>query len=162
MLRGPRRPRRPGAVLVESAIVYPLLLLLLLGLIVGGLGVFRYQQVACQAREAARWASVRGARYQMQTQQPSPSAATIRQTAVVPLAAGMNLSQLTVQVQWIDETTGTVYDWDQVSRWPTGTTADGTVVTNRVRVTVTYQWWPEVFLTGPINLKSVSEEPMSF
>jgi Flp pilus assembly protein TadG len=162
MLQGSRHSRRRGAVLVESAIVYPVLVLLLLGLIVGGLGVFRYQQVACQARDAARWASVRGGRFHKQTQQPSPTADAIRQNAVLPLAAGMNPSNLTVQVQWIDESTGAASDWDQASKWPTSTTATGTVVTNKVRVTVTYQWSPEFFFAGPINLSSVSEVPMSY
>ena len=38
-----RRYRRRGAVAVEAAVVYPVLFLLLLGVIVGGMGVFRYQ-----------------------------------------------------------------------------------------------------------------------
>jgi Flp pilus assembly protein TadG len=156
------RPGRRGAVLVESAVVYPLLFLLLFGLIVGGLGVFRYQQVACQAREAARYACVHGAGWQKETRQACPTAAQLRQDVVLPLAAGMDPAKLTVQVEWIDEITGAAADWDQAGKWPTGTTQDGDRVTNRVRVTVTYAWWPEAFLAGPINLKSVSEVPMAF
>jgi len=157
-----RPGRRRGAVLVESAIVYPLLFLLLFGLIVGGLGVFRYQQVACQAREAARYACVHGAQWQKETHQTCPTAAQVREDVVVPLAAGMDPAKLTVKVEWIDEITGAAADWDEASKWPTGTTQAGDRVTNRVRVTVTYAWWPEVFLAGPINLKSVSEVPMAF
>jgi Flp pilus assembly protein TadG len=149
-------------VLVESAIVYPVLFLLLFGLIVGGMGVFRYQQVACQAREASRYACVRGARRLLETGQLPPTAATIKQQAVVPLAAGMDPGKLTVQVQWVDEVAGTVSDWDTAIKWPTGTTTTGQVVTNRVRVTVSYQWFPELFLAGPVNLKSVSEVPMAY
>ena len=35
-------------------------------------------------------------------------------------------------------------------------------VANRVRVTVTYQWYPGLFLTGPVTLRSVCEIPMSY
>src|SRR5262245_32113567 len=105
-----RPGRRPGAVLVESAVVYPLLFLLLFGVIVGGLGVFRYQQVACQAREAARYACVHGADWQRETKQACPTAAQIREDVVLPLAAGMDPSKLTVKVEWIDETSGTACD----------------------------------------------------
>jgi Flp pilus assembly protein TadG len=157
-----RPGRRYGAVLVESAVVYPLLFLLLFGLIVGGLGVFRYQQVACQAREAARYACVHGADWQRETKQPCPTVAQIREDVVLPLAAGMDPSKLTVKLEWIDEITGTACDWDQASKWPAGTTQDRQRVSNRVRVTVTYEWWPEVLLAGPVNLKSVSEVPMAF
>lgn len=44
--------------MVEAAIIYPTVLLLTLGMIVAGLGISRYQEVAYQARQAARWASV--------------------------------------------------------------------------------------------------------
>ncbi len=154
--------RRRGAVAVESAIVYPVLFLLLFGLIVGGLGVFRYQQVACQAREAARYACVHGSRYQKEQKQPSPTADQVRTQVVLPLAAGMDPGQLTVQLDWLDEVNSTVTPWDQASRDPMGTTQQGQPVTHRVRATVTYQWFPELFLVGPINLRSVSELPMAY
>src|SRR5438309_7418691 len=97
-----RPSRRRGAVLLESAFIYPLLFLLLFGLIVGGLGVFRYQQVACQAREAARWTCVRGANWQKRTGSLPPTTAQISQAAVIPLSAGMDSRKLTLQVQLID------------------------------------------------------------
>src|SRR6266404_7733612 len=61
------RPRaaRPGATVVEFAVVAPVTFLLILGLIVGGLGVFRYQEVAHLAREATRYASTHGGQYQL-------------------------------------------------------------------------------------------------
>jgi Flp pilus assembly protein TadG len=161
MLYRRARIRRRGAVLVESAVVYPLLFLLLFGLIVGGLGVFRYQQVACQAREAARWACVRGANWPARTGSPCPSVADISSNAVLPLAAGMNTRSLTVQVELIDLVNGTATDWDASSKAPTTRTASHDAVSNRVRVTVTYQWMPEVFFAGPLNLKSVSELAMA-
>src|SRR5437588_12905089 len=106
-----RRPIRRGALLVESAVIYPALFFLLFGLIVGGLGIFRHQQVACQAREATRWASVRGARYQKETGQPSPTQDQILQNVVLPLSASMDPQKLAIQVEWIDATTGGAVPW---------------------------------------------------
>ena len=53
-------------------------------LIVGGLGVFHYQQTACLAQEAARWASVRGGDYQKDTDQASPTTQQILQQVTEP------------------------------------------------------------------------------
>jgi Flp pilus assembly protein TadG len=160
MLKPQSCPRR-GAVVVEAAVAYPLLFVLLLGVVVGGLGVFRHQQVACQAREAARWACVRGAGYQKDTGTASPTQEQIRQAAVVPLAAGMDPANLSVTVEWVDQATGTAYPWDTAARKPTSTTASGAAVTNTVRVTVTYQWLPAGLSGKTVNLVSVSEIPMS-
>jgi len=156
------RARRRGAVLVESAVVYPVLFVLLFGLIVGGLGVFRYQQVACQALEAARWTCVRGANWAKKTGSPCPTTAQITSAAVIPFAAGMDPQKLTVQVQLIDLVHGTTTNWDTSNWAPTSVTTAGDGVTNRVRVTVTYRWSPEFFFVGSLNLKSVAEMPMAF
>src|SRR5262245_50464913 len=61
LLQSPLR-RRQAATIVECAIVYPILFLFLLGLVVGSLGIFRYQEVAALAREAARYGSTHGAK----------------------------------------------------------------------------------------------------
>jgi hypothetical protein len=53
-----RRPGSRGQALVEFALVFPLLLLLLFALIVYGLQVFYNQQLANAAREGARYAAV--------------------------------------------------------------------------------------------------------
>lgn len=59
------RPRaRRGVALVEAAILYPVFLLLLLGILVMTLGMFRYGQLSSLTWEAARWASVRGLDHQ--------------------------------------------------------------------------------------------------
>lgn len=161
MVRRANRKRR-GAVAVESAVVYSVLFLLLLGLIVGGLGVFRYEQVACQAREASRWAAVHGSDWEAENKQAAATKKQIFNTAVKPYATGMDVTKLTAQVELISGTTGAAYDWDAVAHAPTATTATGLTASNRVRVTVVYQWFPEVFLTGPVILKSVSEVPISY
>lgn len=53
----PRRRRR-GAVLVESALVYPALMSLAVGGLGLGLALYNYQEVSHLARESARWASL--------------------------------------------------------------------------------------------------------
>jgi Flp pilus assembly protein TadG len=62
MIRKRMRDRR-GMSVVESAVVYPVTILIIIGTIVIGLGVFRYQQLQSLAREGARFASVRGPDY---------------------------------------------------------------------------------------------------
>lgn len=159
--------RRRGAVTVEAAVVYPLLFLLLFGLIVGGITVSRYQQVAMLAREGARFASVRGADWKIDWQkqppgQPAATVAQIRQDAVLPMAVSLDPNQLTVQVQWVCPTTGQVVDWDSSTKSPTTLNPQGAPVANHVRVTIIYQWDAGILFPGPLTLKSVCEIPMSF
>src|SRR5262245_31584464 len=156
-----KRKRRRGALALEAAIVYPVFLLLMLGIVVGGMGVFRYQQVSCQAREAARWASVRGGDYQKETDLASPSQDDILTQAVLPMAAGMDPSAITIQVQWVDQATGQAYDWDSATKYVRSVTASNSYITNTVRVTITYQWSPNLIF-GTLTLKSTCEVPMTF
>jgi Flp pilus assembly protein TadG len=154
--------KRRGAMAVEAAVVHPVMMFLLLSLIVGGMGVFRYQQVAGQAREAARWAAVRGSDWEKATDDTCPTQNDIMQKAVAPLAAGMDLKSLAVQVYWIDEATGQVVAWDKAPKDPLSLTKSGDYVTNKVRVSVTYQFSPQIFFVGSLQLKSVCEFPMAF
>jgi Flp pilus assembly protein TadG len=154
--------RRKGAVAVEAALVHPVMLFMLLGLVVGGMGVFRYQQVAGQAREAARWAAVRGSDFHKETGQLSPTQDQILQEAVVPMLAGMDPKSVTCQVSWVNQYTGQVVAWDKASKDPQTLTKSGDYVTNSVRVTITYQYSPDVFFLGSIQLTSTSEFPMIY
>jgi Flp pilus assembly protein TadG len=157
-----RQGGRRAAVALEAAIVYPVLFVLLFGLIVGGMGVYRSQMVARMAREAARYASVRGGYYTLDTGQTSPTQAQIIQTIVAPLAAAMDTTQLTVVVEVVDGVSGTVTPWDSSGKWPTSLNASGQPVANAVRVTITYNWVPEVLLGSPVTLQSISQTPLSF
>jgi Flp pilus assembly protein TadG len=148
MSRNPNARRR-GATVVEFAAVAPVLMLLLFGLVVGGLGIFRYHQVASLARDAARHACVRGRDYQNETGNPAATQASIHQNVVLAQAAGMDKSQLTTTVSW------------NSSNMPKEAKPDLTVVTNVVTVTVTYKWMAEAFFGG-ITLTSTSKMPMSF
>ena len=57
------RARRRGATMVECAVVLPITFFLVFAIIVGGLGVFRYQQAATMARDGARYVCVHGSQY---------------------------------------------------------------------------------------------------
>jgi Flp pilus assembly protein TadG len=167
----PRRAsdrRRRGANLVETAVVMPLLLMLILGTSIVGLGIFQYQQVATLAREGARYASVHGTQYVAVTGNSAMTAANIYTNAILPMAVGLNTSNLSYTIQWGTFASGSWVwtSWDSSSPTPTSyntqSTPPGEPIYNSVRVTVTYQWTPRMYITGPINLTSKSEMPMSF
>jgi Flp pilus assembly protein TadG len=148
-------------VAVETAVVLPVLLFLMLGLVVGGTAVFRHEQVACLAREAARCACVRGGDYNRDTDQDCPTRQQILERAVLPAAVGMDPDDLSLRVQWIDQATSQATDWDAAPKDVKSVTALGEYVSNTVRVTVTYQWSPGILL-GTISLQSVCEVPMAY
>jgi Flp pilus assembly protein TadG len=153
---------RRGALAVEGAVVYSVLFLLLFGLIFGGVGVCRYQQVACLAREAARYAAVHGSDWQKEANSTPCQTQDLLQQAVLPYAAGIDPAALQLQVQWINAGNGTASDWDTVSHQVTSTGPYGDPVSNHVRVTVSYTWIPQFLLAGPFSLASSSEMPLSY
>jgi Flp pilus assembly protein TadG len=160
--------QRQGATTVEAAFAYAVTFLLILGLVVGGMGVFRYQETATLAREAARFASVHGGQYaQENPTQATVDEAYISKVMVQANAFSMDTSKLRVQIA-LNTNKGS-YDWDSTSstnnRWPTSSfVSNGAVtsMTNTVSVTVSYTWMPEVFLVGPITLSSTSVMPMCY
>jgi Flp pilus assembly protein TadG len=150
MLRNCARRRR-GATLVEMAIVSPVILLLILGLIIGGMGIYRYQEVAHLAREGARYASVRGTQYQQEvTGATAATPQSIYDNAIAPQTVVLDLSKLSYQVTW------------NSTNSPYTTTNFELPVGNTVSVTVTYQWFPEWFLIGPITFSSTATLPMTY
>jgi Flp pilus assembly protein TadG len=136
-----RAPARSGTTLVEAAIVLPVAFLLILGSIVVGLGVFRYVEVASLAREGARWASVHGSNYQQETGTTAATAQEVYNKAILPNVVSMDTSKLSYSVTWN----------------PDNVPPDATV-----SVTVSYQWFPEVYLVGPITVSSKSTMAMSY
>jgi Flp pilus assembly protein TadG len=144
--------QRRGAALVEFALVAPLVFLLLLGLIIGSFGVYRYLQVAALAREASRWAAVHGADYARENAQPLPTANDILQRVILPRAIGLDPRQLQCQVTW--STSPAPYRVEVRNN-------EVVAVGNTVTVTVRYRWIPEAFLGG-ITLSSTSVSPMHY
>jgi Flp pilus assembly protein TadG len=147
-----RKPRRHGGVLLEAALVYPILGLFLIGTVTMGLGIFSFQQIASLSREGARWASVHGALYAQATGNAMATPAEVYNTAILPLAAGLDTTKLSYTVTWAN-----------ANQMPTNTDPQTmATVTNTVTVTVTYQWYPAAYLGGPVTLTSTAVMPMSF
>ena len=145
------RPRRRGFAAAESVVVLPTLIFLILATVVGGYGIFRYQQIAMLAREGARYASVHGGQYQQETGNAAATPQDVYNNAIVPFATSLDLTQLTYSVTW--NTSNMPYSVSNDYENPTG---------NTVTVTVNYKWFPEVYLVGPITLSSTSTVPMSY
>ena len=143
--------RRQGTTAVEFAISCPIVFFLVFATIVGCLGVFRYQQTAELAREAARWASVHGGQYEDETGNAAATALDVYTNAIQPSASTMNLSRLTYDVTW--NTSNMPLDASGSYETPHG---------NTVSVTVTYQWFPEMYLIGPFSLTSTSTAQMIY
>ena len=145
--------RRPGATAVECAFVYPALFLLVVGLLVGAAGIFRYSQLASLSREAARYASVHGAQYAQEMQVTAPTPDDIYNNVVLPMAVGFDTTQLNYSITY------------NSSNFPYHTTLDANnnvvPIQNTVTVKLTYQWVPEAFLGG-VTLSSTSVMPMSY
>jgi Flp pilus assembly protein TadG len=158
MLHRPPRRRSGATTMVELAFCYPILLMLTLGVIVIGLGVFRYQQVASLACEASRWACVHGSNYASTTGKTAATSANIR-SLVVSMSAGLDPSQLTVTAYLVD-VNGNATAWDSSTKSPTYTSA-GTTYQNRVKVVISYTWIPEAYLPS-ITMSSTSIVPMAF
>jgi predicted transporter len=83
--RGPGRRR--GIIMAEAGVAYSVTILLVLGTMIVGLGVFRYQEVAFQARQAARWASV---------QAGTPTPAQVLAGGITPIMIPKNRLTATV------------------------------------------------------------------
>jgi Flp pilus assembly protein TadG len=149
--------RRRGTTVLECAFVLPIALIIILALIIGGMGVFRYQEVATLAREGARWAAVHGSQYEKERRQAgdmTSRAATpddVLQQAILPRATALDPARLTCTVVWPDG-----------DKWPQHVISDtGQARSNRVKVTVTYQWVPEAIFGG-VALQSTSEVLMCY
>lgn len=144
-------PRRSGFAATESVVVLPTLFFLILATVVGGYGIFRYQQLAMLAREGARYASVHGGLYQQETGNAAATPQDVYNNAIVPYATNLDLAQLTYSVSWNANNMPSSVRRNYEK--PTG---------NTVTVTVRYNWFPEVYLVGPIALSSTSTMPMSY
>ncbi len=151
MLRNPPTRRRRGASMVEAAIVLPIAFMLVIGLIVGALGIFRYQEVAFLAREGARYAAVHGQTWATENKQTAASASDIYNNAILPRVVTLDTSHLNYSVSW--NSSNYVY---------TMTTSYETPIQNTVSVTVSYTWFPELYFFGPYTLSSTSTMPMMY
>jgi hypothetical protein len=138
------------------------------------MGVFRYQQMAYLAREAARYAAVHAGEYQQEnaaaiTAGTLPNVTSSYLTTNIVQANAVSLDTSSLQVAVKINTSNGSYDWDDTAnngqRWPYSLeTINGTTysLTNTVSVTLTYQWVPEWFLAGPLTLTSTAVMPLCY
>src|SRR4051794_30932935 len=89
-----RTPRRVATTTLECAVVYPVAFFLVLALIVGAMGILRYQEMATLSREAARYAAVHGTQYAKDTGNAAPTPDQIYQDVVVAKAVGLDTNSL--------------------------------------------------------------------
>jgi Flp pilus assembly protein TadG len=148
-----RREARKGVTLVECAVIYPLAFLLAVGLVVGGMGMFRYQQMASLARETARYASVHGTLYARDAGTTAPTPQDIYNAVIVPGAVGLDLNRLSYSITY--NTSNNPYHTTIVN-------GDIVATTNTVQVTLTYQWLPEALLGKTFSLSSTSQMIMTY
>jgi Flp pilus assembly protein TadG len=133
--------KRRGVSAVEAAIVYPVTILLLLGTVVLGLGVFRYQQLQSLAREGARYASVHGPQYAADTGSAYATNSSVL-TYIETLAVGLDNTKLSCTVTWNPSP-------------PTVTTP------STVTVQLTYDWVPEGYFQS-MTLTASSVMPVTY
>jgi Flp pilus assembly protein TadG len=147
------RDKRSGTTLVESAVVYPFVILMIFGLMIGGLGVFRYQEMSSLARRAARYAAVRGQEWARDTGNAAVSPTDIYNNAILPYCVILNPSQMTYSVSY-----------NAANRSSSSFIENGEVKLrgNTVTVTVSYNWVPEALLGSGVTLSSTSVIPMSY
>jgi Flp pilus assembly protein TadG len=144
------RPRR-GVAAVELASVFPVVVFLVLALVVGAVGIFRYQEVCYVAHEAARYAAVHGTDYQKDTGRTAATAQDVYNNAILPRLMTLTPSGVSYSVSWNKTNSASTLSADYEK--PVG---------NTVTVTVTYSWLPELYLVGPITLTGSSTLPMSY
>ena|SRR5437870_2649818 len=126
-------PRR-GVTVVEVSITAPVAMLMVIGLMIGGLGTFRSQQVAALAREGANYASLHGPYYHSRTGQPMATSSDVLNNAILPLAAGLDPAAVHCNLTYSN-------------------------TDNTATVVVTYDWLPEGFLPAA-TLSSTSVMPI--
>lgn len=134
--RKPGSQRRRGVAAVECAAVYPVAILLLMGTLILGLGVFRYQQLQFLARQGARYASVHGPTYASESGQSKASTDTVL-SYVQGMSVGLDGLNCT-QVNY-----------------------SAPAVPCTVSVTLTYTWTPGK-LFSPMTWSATSTMPVTY
>jgi Flp pilus assembly protein TadG len=127
---------RLGTTSLEFALVSPVAILLLMGTLVVGLGVFRYEQLQFLAREGARYASVHGPQYASENNTSVASTSTVL-TNVQALAVGLTGLSCTA------------------------VTYSATSLPCTVSVTLTYTWAPE-WLLSTTTWTATSTMPVTY
>src|SRR5258708_1427452 len=107
--------RRRGVAMVEAPVILSVAFFFILALIIGAVGVFRFEEMAHLAREGARFALVHGGQYARETGNTAASEADIR-AYVLAKSAILDSTKLTVVVT-LNPPNGAV-DWDSSNKMP--------------------------------------------
>jgi hypothetical protein len=186
--------KRNGTYIVEAALVYPITFFLILATVIGALGIFRYQECSFLARLGARYGSVHGDGYwyyQRNLRPPnsspgtaaSPSGYTDGITSYLVYQPTSTTTGPGTYTVWTDDIYGNaiypklmLLDPNYVTcnvAWPTvafNPNMPDNAPGSQVRVTMNYQWIPEVYFWlpglgsisyGPYNLTSRSSMPIT-
>jgi hypothetical protein len=144
-------PCRHAATTVECAFILPITFLLLLGLVVGAMGVFRYQEVSTLARDAARYGSTHGYQYRKDAGLPIGTSSDwqtdIYNNAIQPNMIDLDSSRLTYQVNWPD----VINQPGKPDNWPG----------SQLTVTINYLWIPEWGPFPTVTMTSTSSMPIT-
>ena len=117
---------RPAATMVEFALVGSLTFLMILGLMVGGVGIWLYTGLTSIAREAARQASVHGTQYKQTTGNSNWSQTDVYNKVIQPQANAFGFANLSYSMS--PATVGSPY--------------------STVTVTLSYPWVPPAYIGG--------------
>ena len=143
MIAKRNRPDRRGAAALEAAVVYPVAMLLLIGTVVVGIAVFRYEQLQALAREGARYASVHGPTYATEQNSSYATSSTVL-TYVETMTAGIQSNALSCTVTWAPN--------------PPTTSTPSTVT-----VQLSYSWSPEGYLPPQaVSMTAASTMPVTY
>jgi hypothetical protein len=151
MIRYRQSNPRHAATVVECAIVLPVTFFLLFSIIIGAMGIFRYQEAASLARQGARYASTHGYQYRKDAGEPIGTSSDwqtdIYNNGIAPYIVALDSNNITYTITWPD----VINQPGKPDNWPG----------SKVTVQVNYQWMPELYLVGPINLTSTSSMPIT-
>jgi hypothetical protein len=188
--------KRNGTYIVEAALVYPITFFLILATVIGALGIFRYQECSFLARLGARYGSVHGDNYwyyqrNLRPPNSSPGTAaspsgytdTSSNTSYLVFRPTTTTTGPGTYTVWTDDIYGNaiypklmLLDPNYVTcnvAWPTvafNPNMPDNAPGSQVRVTMNYQWIPEVYFWlpglgsisyGPYNLTSRSSMPIT-
>ena len=118
--------------MVECAIIAPVTFLMILGIIICGLGIFRMHQVEHLSEHAARWLALHGPRYQKRTDSVEPTSQDVMDNVIAPRAVSLRRDAISCAIQWSeDKSTVTVdlqYAWTPETFWKPITFRSATTV----------------------------------
>ena len=158
------RSRRSGAAAVEGALIMSAMLMLTLGMIIGAMGVYRYNELAHLSHDCARFASVHGTTYASENSAAIAASTTgyptvdltylqnyVKNRAV--LCKSSKFTTISIQVV---SSSGSA-DWSLTNN---AITSNGDQ--NLVQVKLVYAWTPEAWFTQSVNLTHTAVLPMSY